>query len=223
MKILKLGMFFVLLLSTLSILLAKDELCDPHLSIENQRAKKIPEHARDLLKKIIKDIKKQKLAADEVLFNWPVEVCKCWVSSLFGPRKSGHHNGVDLAASQGTPVYAVADGFVEISENNLDKNSYGNMILLSHEDITFYDEFGYQMNYKSRYGHLHTLLVEQGDWVEQGQKIGTVGATGHVVAKHAKADPSHLHFEMYRGTKRINPLIALFASDYIWVQTNLEE
>lgn len=223
MKILKAILFFSLLFLTQSIFLAQDEICDPDLSIENQREKKIPKQARDLLKKIIKDIKKQKLSSDEVFISWPVEVCKCWVSSLFGPRSTGHHNGVDLAASQKTPVYAAADGVVEIAEKSSDKNGYGNMILISHTGLTFYDEFGYRMNYKTRYAHLDSILVKKDKLVTQGQQIGTVGATGHVIKKHAKADPSHLHFEVYRGKNRINPLIALFASDYAWVQRNLED
>lgn len=214
MKIIKISIFFAILLLNQSTFFAEDKICDPDRSIENQRVKKISKEAQAVLVKVIKD---------KISLSWPVEVCKCWVSSLFGPRASGFHNGVDLAASQGTPVFAAADGVVEIAQKSLDKTGYGNMILIAHEDLTFYDEYGYRMNYKTRYAHLHKLYVEEGDFVTEGQKIGTVGATGHVIVKHAKADPSHLHFEVYRGTKRINPLLALFASDYAWVKQNLKD
>lgn len=212
MKILQVSWLFILLLLTQSIFMAESQVCDPDLSIENQRAKKISKEAQAILVKVMKD---------KISLFWPVEVCKCWVSSLFGPRGSGFHNGVDFAASKGTPVFAAANGVVEVAQKSLDKNGYGNMILLHHEHLIFKDDFGYTMNYKTRYAHLHAVLVEQGDIVTKGQKIGTVGATGHVVAKHAKADPSHLHFEVYRGAKRINPLIPLFATDYAWVKQNL--
>jgi len=212
MKILKITLLLSLLVAYQSSFLIADELCDPDLSIENQKAKKITAQAQALLAKILKD---------KISLVWPVKVCECWVSSLFGPRKSGFHNGVDLAARQGTPVYAAADGIVEIAQKSSDPKGYGNMILLNHTKLSFYDDFGYKNYYKTRYGHLHTLLVKQGDSIEQGQQIGTVGATGHVVGKSAKADPSHLHFEVYRGEHRINPLTVLFAEDKNWVKANL--
>lgn len=212
MKIFKISLIIGVLLLNQSMFLAKATMCDPDQSIENQRAKKISKEGLAVLAKIMKD---------KISLLWPVEVCKCWVSSLFGPRASGFHNGVDFAASQGTPVFAAADGIIEVVQKSLDKTGYGNMILITHDDLTFYDEYGYQMNYKTRYAHLHAVHVKEGDVVMKGQKIGTVGATGHVIVKHAKADPSHLHFEVYRGKNRINPLIALFSSDYTWVKQNL--
>lgn len=174
--------------------------CDPDQSIENQKAKKISPEAQALLVKILQD---------KISLTWPVPVCQCWVSSLFGQRKSGFHNGVDFAAQQGTPVYAVANGVIESVQVSSDVKGYGNMILLAHDNN----------EYKTRYAHLHDLFVKQGQSVNQGQQIGTVGATGHVIAKTAKSDPSHLHFEVYRGAKRINPLVALFAADPGWVKS----
>jgi murein DD-endopeptidase MepM/ murein hydrolase activator NlpD len=212
MKIFKISLIVGILFLSQSIFLAKDAICDPDQSIENQRAKKISKEGLAVLVKIMKD---------KISLLWPVEVCKCWVSSLFGPRASGFHNGVDFAALQGTPVFAAADGIVEVVQKSLDKSGYGNMILIVHDDLTFYDEYGYRMNYKTRYAHLHALHVKEGDVVMKGQKIGTVGSTGHVIVKHAKADPSHLHFEVYRGKNRINPLIALFSSDATWAKQNL--
>lgn len=214
MKIEKIIVLFLMLLSTQIIFFAvdSDEICDPHISIENQKSKKISEQGQDLLANIV---------ADEAFFDWPVKVCKLWISSLFGPRKSGYHHGLDLAAVQGTPVYAAADGVVEIAEHSLDKNGYGNMVLIEHKDLDFYDDLGKRSYYKTRYAHLHALFVKKGQRVKQGHKIGLVGSTGHVIAKHSKSDPSHLHFEVYRGKIRVNPLICLFASDKNWVARNL--
>lgn len=214
MKIVQIGLCLTLLFLTQSIFMAEADVCEPHLSIENQRAKPISKEAQAILAKVIKD---------KISLSWPVEVCKCWISSLFGPRSTGFHNGVDFAAVKGTPVFAAADGVVEVAQKSHDKNGYGNMLLINHEGLQFKDEFGHTMQYKTRYAHLHAVLVAQGDAVVQGQKIGTVGATGHVIAKHAKADPSHLHFEVYRGAKRINPLLALFSSeDKAWVKASLQ-
>ena len=199
MKIAKVIFLLGMLLSTQYLIVAKNVACDPDQSIEHQKSKKISDEAKILLAKIVKD---------KVSLVWPVEVCKCWVSSLFGPRRGGFHNGIDLAASTGTPVYASAEGIVEIVQTSADVKGYGNMILLSHTDSI----------YKTRYAHLDSILVDEGDIVYKGQQIGTVGATGHVIAKTAKSDPSHLHFEVYRGSGRINPLIALFAADNHWVK-----
>ncbi len=175
--------------------------CLPDPSFEYQKSKKISPQAQDLLAKIMKD----KFVPD-----WPVSVCQSWLSSLFGPRGGSFHNGLDFAARQGTPVYATAEGFVEVVEYSNDPKSYGNMILLHHG----------KNGYKSRYAHLHTIDVKQGDFVKKNEQIGTVGATGHVVSKHKKGDPSHLHFEIYRHETRINPLIALLVSDKQWVAKN---
>jgi murein DD-endopeptidase MepM/ murein hydrolase activator NlpD len=199
MKILKAIVLIGMLLSTQYIIIAKDIVCDPDQSIENQKNKSLSDDAKILLAKIVKD---------KISLTWPVEVCRCWVSSLFGMRKSGFHNGVDLAAPQGTPVYASADGIVEVMQISSDPKGYGNMILLAHKNT----------DYKTRYAHLHDVFVQQGKSVSKGEQIGTVGATGHVIAKTAKSDPSHLHFELYRGAGRINPLVALFAADKNWVK-----
>jgi murein DD-endopeptidase MepM/ murein hydrolase activator NlpD len=209
MNKIKIGMFLLMQ----SIFLIANQICDPDTSIENQKTQKISQEGHALLVKIMND---------KVSFFWPVEVCKCWVSSLFGPRKSGYHNGVDLAAFKGTAVYAAADGIVETTQKNLDKSGYGNMILMVHKDFKFYDDFGSLKLYKTRYAHLDTFSVKEGQVVSKGQKIGTVGATGRVLAKNHKSDPSHLHFEVYRGNSRINPLIVLFSSDQNWVAKNLD-
>lgn len=201
-----------MLLSTQSIFLIDKEVCDPDLSIENQRAKKITAQAQKLLTEVVED---------QVFFDWPVKICECWISSLFGPRKSGHHNGLDLAAPEGTPIYAPADGVIEVAQLSDDKQGYGNMILMSHKKLDFYDEYGHLKYYKTRYGHLQKILVKHGQAVKRGHKIGLVGRSGHVIAKNSKSDPSHLHFEIYRGDTRINPIICLFASDDAWIAKNL--
>jgi len=210
MQVLKSRWFIVVVLSLSSFFLQAEKVCRPDQSIENQRSKKISLDAQALLAKIIHD---------KITLDWPVEVCKCWVSSLFGQRASGFHNGVDFAASKGTPVYAAAHGYVELLQESLDPKGYGNMLLLNHGDS----------DYKTRYAHLDSLCfqenkkmkcTQQGDKVKKGQQIGTVGATGHVISKKTTSDPSHLHFEVYRGKSRINPLIALFAGDPAWVTAN---
>ena len=207
MNILKKSFFIQLLLFGMFTLLQAEKMCITDKSIENQQQRYI---AQGLLIACMKE---------KIIFSWPVKVCECWISSLYGNRKSGFHYGVDLAAHKGTDVFAAADGYVTIAEKNNDKKSYGNMILIEH-----YHEGS---TYKTRYAHLDSIEkhiyshVQAGKevFVKRGEKIGTVGSTGHVIAKNSKSDPSHLHFEIYKNGTRLDPLIYLFASQ-IMIQKN---
>lgn len=119
-----------------------------------------------------------------------------WVSSEFGKRKnpfSGemkNHNGIDLAAEEGTPVFAVKDGAVYSVIFN-DK-TFGNYIVLSHD----------QGKMTSVYAHLSKINVEQYQTIHKGDIIGNVGQTG-------EATGPHLHFEIRQGGKAEDPRIKL--------------
>ena len=95
------------------------------------------------------------------------------------------HNGVDYGAPAGTPVRSVADGVVETAGR---QNGYGNVIQLQHG-----------AGKTTIYAHLTKIDVRQGQLVEQGQRIGTVGATGW-------ATGPHLHFEFRVGGRFQDPL-----------------
>jgi murein DD-endopeptidase MepM/ murein hydrolase activator NlpD len=112
------------------------------------------------------------------------------VSSVFGFRKdpfSGHkrfHNGVDIAAPMGTPVKAAGPGTVIFSGRTA---GYGNLVEVDHGD-----------GLVTRYGHNAQNLVAVGDRIEPGQAIALVGSTGRTTG-------SHVHFEVRRAGKTINP------------------
>ncbi|MCG6195010.1 M23 family metallopeptidase [Leptospira sp. FAT2] len=113
------------------------------------------------------------------------------VSSRFGKRKDPFtrketfHGGLDIAAEEGTPVYASADGEVSFSDK---KGGYGNLIVLNH-----------RLGYETLYGHLSSISVKPGERVRKGQKIGEVGQTG-------RATGNHLHFEVRRFNQRQRPV-----------------
>lgn len=87
------------------------------------------------------------------------------------------HNGIDIGAPTGTPVFATASGtVVSVGFNN---NSYGKWIVIRHDD-----------GYFSLYGHLSAQSVSNGQGVTRGQRIGSIGATGF-------ATGPHLHFTIY--------------------------
>ena len=108
-------------------------------------------------------------------------------TSKFGWRGERMHNGVDLAAPMGTPIYASADGVVERTHNSCPATAqngcgtsgfsgYGNIVYLKHQGAY------------TLYAHLSSVLVNQGETVKQGQLIGEVGDSGSSRGKH-------LHFE----------------------------
>ncbi|GDX79446.1 hypothetical protein LBMAG42_12570 [Deltaproteobacteria bacterium] len=112
------------------------------------------------------------------------------VTSAFGLRAdpfSGQlrqHHGLDLAAAEGTPVLAAADGVVRFSGK---RGSYGNVVILTHADGT-----------ESRYAHCRDLGVKEGDVVQAGQPIASVGNTG-------RSTGAHLHFEVRQDGSPIDP------------------
>ncbi len=123
-------------------------------------------------------------------FLWPAPSCH-YVSSPYGWRSSGWHNGIDLVraggGANGTPVIASRSGTVEVVQRS--NSGYGNMVLINHHD-----------GYKTRYAHMisGSITVKVGDYVEAGRTLGRVGSTGNSTGPH-------LHFEViYRGEEQ-NP------------------
>lgn len=114
------------------------------------------------------------------------------MSSGFGMRKhpvlgyNKMHKGVDFAAPRGTPIYAAGDGVVEKAGRN---GGYGKYVRIRHAG-----------GLKTAYAHMNKYAsgIEAGKRVKQGQIIGYVGTTG-------RSTGPHLHFEVLRGDKQINP------------------
>jgi murein DD-endopeptidase MepM/ murein hydrolase activator NlpD len=107
------------------------------------------------------------------------------IRPLVGGRKSQGlhgHNGIDIAATPGTPVLAAASGRVIVAKLGGYNGGYGNMIIITHDN-----------GVQTVYGHLRDIYISQGSTVNQGQTIGEVGNTG-------KSTGPHLHFEV-RGAK----------------------
>ena len=120
-------------------------------------------------------------------FRWPVEGI---VSSRFGLRRylNGKprrpHGGLDIAASEGTPVRAPADGTVLLAD---DFFFSGNVVYLDHGEGVI-----------SYYAHLSQKAVRPGEKVRAGQVIGKVGKTGRVTGPH-------LHWGVYLNGTAVNP------------------
>jgi murein DD-endopeptidase MepM/ murein hydrolase activator NlpD len=96
------------------------------------------------------------------------------------------HAGLDFAAPQGTPIYATANGTIKLAGNT--GNGYGNHVIINH---------GY--GYESLYGHMYRVSSRPGQKVKRGEIIGYVGSTG-------KSTGPHLHYEVHKNGKRLDPV-----------------
>lgn len=124
-------------------------------------------------------------------FSSPIDLTQVKSYSSFGMRVEPKtqnpkmHTGIDLAAKEGTEIYASADGTVTLLE--VSDQGHGNRIGISHND-----------GFESRYSHLKEILVENGQEVQSGQLIGMCGSTG-------RSFGPHLHFEILHNDSQVNP------------------
>ncbi len=95
-----------------------------------------------------------------------------------------HHEGIDISAQKGTPIFAAADGIVKLARYN---GGYGNCVYVDHI-------YGFE----TRYGHMSKILVRNGQKVKRGDKIGLVGKTG-------LAKGPHLHYEVRYKNEVLDP------------------
>lgn len=118
----------------------------------------------------------------DLAFTWPV---RGRLSSRFGLRHGRPHEGIDISVRRGTPVLAAEAGRV-IHSGVL--GDYGRVVILKHAG-----------RYQSVYAHNRVNRVRKGDFVEKGQVIAEVGRTGN-------ASGPHLHFEVRRDRRPLDPL-----------------
>ncbi|PID76669.1 MAG: hypothetical protein CSB24_05405 [Deltaproteobacteria bacterium] len=113
------------------------------------------------------------------------------------------HTGIDLKGKLGEKVLATADGTVTWAFVN---GGYGKYLEIDHGN-----------GYKTRFAHLHKILVKKGDQVHRGQVIGQVGNTG-------RSTGCHLHYEVVVNEKAVNPFKFIKISDKSYtLKANLEK
>ncbi len=163
----------------------------------------------ELRKKELEEEERRKLEAEKELqeaierenseaeYVWPLPTQYARITSYFAEDRNlieiGYkdtHGGMDIAAPNGTPIYAVKTGRVILAKT---VSGYGNCVMIDHGN-----------NIVSVYGHASKLLVEEGDIVTKGQTIALVGLTGITTGYH-------LHIEFRKLGARVEPL------DYITI------
>lgn len=113
---------------------------------------------------------------------WPVSGR---INSSFGPRGASFHDGIDIAAPEGTPILAIERGEVVYSD---ELRGYGNIVIVRHAS-----------GIMSVYAHNQVNLVREGQQVERGTVVARVGSTGRVTGPH-------LHFEIRKNNAAQDPL-----------------
>ena len=129
----------------------------------------------------VKPSAKQPMYYSDGKFKWPVQGGGRLVSK-FGPRNGDFHDGLDIAAESGTPVFAAHDGEIIYSGDML--SGYGNLLIIKGAG-----------NLKTVYAHNRRLLIKEGQRVKRGQTIAEVGSTG-------RSQAPHLHFEVRTKDKQ---------------------
>ena len=138
-------------------------------------------------------LSRKNLQSKQTPTGWPVE--GGWVSSSFGTRmhpitgRKDFHRGVDIPGKLGADVLAVADGVVTQSRKNA---SYGWLVEIDHGN-----------GYTTLYSHNKENTVKVGETVVKGQAIAKIGSTG-------LSTGPHVHFEVSKNNKRINPIRYLY-------------
>ena len=123
-------------------------------------------------------------------FAWPFRT-SYYISCPYGQREGRFHTGVDITCSKalGKPIYASAAGYVIRAKHS--NVSYGNHLIIDHGKKN-------GNSYSTLYAHCQTLLVDEGDYVRQGQLIAYCGSTGN-------SSGPHLHFEVRVNGDYVNP------------------
>jgi murein DD-endopeptidase MepM/ murein hydrolase activator NlpD len=131
-------------------------------------------------------------------FVWPVRgrMTAGYLDSAYEAHFRVPHRAIDIAVSQGTPVFAARDGVVYTVKNG-GATGYS-YVLIAHDD-----------GYSTIYGHLSAMYVSPGQLIEQGHVIGLSGGKLGTPGAGWMTTGPHLHFEVHKDGKSVNPLSVL--------------
>lgn len=117
------------------------------------------------------------------IFSWPASGGT--ITSKFGPRWGRTHAGIDISGVRDRTIKAADNGKVTTAGWH---NGYGNYVIINHDN-----------GYQTLYAHMSSLSVKRNQVVTKGEKLGVMGSTG-------RSTGIHLHFEVIKNGKSLNPL-----------------
>ena len=127
------------------------------------------------------------MADEPFQLHWPVK--KVHISQKFKRSRHKKHDGLDLTHYRGAPILAAHSGYVIYTGSQY--SGYGKMVIVEFDNT-----------WATLYAHLNKIKVKEGDRVQVGDRIGTMGRTG-------RATGTHLHFEVLKNKVPIDPLSLL--------------
>ena len=122
----------------------------------------------------------------------PVRSEQLVISSKFGEQRDGHiHKGIDIDGEPGEQIYAANEGEVVFSEET---EQGGKEVIINHDN-----------GLKTKYSHLDSINVEEGDRVTTETVLGEMGNTGEVQPSDEDSCGTHLHYEVMKDGKHLDP------------------
>lgn len=164
------------------------------LASSKQEQEDLQKEVDDLDAKIRAQLGNKSIPAAKGILAWPVDgvLTQGYGKTGFTALGYDFHNGVDIAAPAGAPVYAAADGVIYDTDKS--DVSYGNWVAIQHNISTSKGS----SQIITLYGHLRTIKVTKGQEVKQGDIIGYEGNTGNTTKKlYGPERGYHVHFGVY--------------------------
>lgn len=164
------------------------------LTVSKNEADKLEEEISKLDEQVRAKLGNKTIAAKKGVLAWPLDGILTQKYGNTGFRALGYnfHNGIDIAAPAGSPIYAAASG--EVAYTDKSDASYGNWVAIKHNISTKTGSAGIV----TVYAHLRTIKVSPGQKLSQGDLIGYEGNTGNTTKKlYGPERGYHLHFGVY--------------------------
>lgn len=154
----------------------------------------LQKEVQDLDNQIRAKLGNKTINAAKGVLAWPMDgiLTQGYGNTGFTALGYNFHNGIDVAAPAGSPVYAAADGIVIATDHS--SASYGNWVAVKHNISTK----GGSNQIITLYGHFRSFIVSEGQQVKQGDLLGYEGNTGNTTAKlYGPERGYHVHFGVY--------------------------
>ena len=135
-----------------------------------------------------------RIAIDKIPLAMPVQSAFRYTSP-FGRRWGRAHEGIDMAAPVGTPIFVTGEGVVVFAGW---QRGYGNLVKIQHA-----------LGTETRYGHMSKIRVKTGQKVSRGSQIGDMGNTG-------RSTGSHLHYEVRVDGRAVDPMSFIKAAQNVF-------
>ncbi len=191
------------------------------LSASEADQKALNDEINNLDNQIAAKLGNRRLPGIKGLFAWPMDgtLTQGYGNTGFTSLGYSFHNGIDIAAPAGTPIYAAADGVVK--DTGTGEGAYGNWVTVQHPPLPKYNNKALV----TLYGHMSHFVVIQGQTLKQGDLIGFEGNTGNTTRLlYGPHRGYHLHFTVFDAdgygvqagtlTKKFGPYMVPYGATY---------